>query len=198
MVETKEDVEFVQNNIIVLKKWDKTSGSLEKEPGLRELIEEVGFAISDLVPLLSSQFPENIKLEEVNDSEGNLIEKVGTEILTVGGKTLDRLLVVAFPAAAKQNLKEMTRFKAGGEVILIIDGKAELTFAKRIVGDAVHQEDLSKIEVNTGDLIISKDVPNNWSKVLGESFSFIYFVGNPLGDQKYGRVPKSVVKVEES
>ena len=92
----------------------------------------------------------------------------------------------------------MTRFKAGGEVVLMIGGKAELTYAKKIVDGVIFKGDLKTEVVERGDLIISRDVPNNWSRVIEDKFSFIYFVGNPIGNQRYGDVPKEKVPVKTS
>jgi hypothetical protein len=185
-----ERVENLDNNIAVVKAWDKTAESLDLEPGLSELVQKIGFTVTDLVAVLNKDFPEDAKFQVVNSSDGVKIEDVATEAMTVDGKPLDRLLVIAYPPAAKQDLKIMTRFKVGGEVILIKGGRAELTYASKIFEGIISKGDLKTIELEQGDLVISSDVPNNWSRVVGDSFSFSYLVGNPDGNQRYDEVPK--------
>ena len=89
----------------------------------------------------------------------------------------------------------MTQFKSGGEVILVTDGEAELTYADKISDGFIAKSDLRSVKVSRGDLIISTNTPNNWTKI-GDDFSFIYFVGNPDGYQRYADVPKEKIPVK--
>lgn len=182
-------------NFLIIKNWDKTVVSLEHQVGLEVLTKRMGFDLQTLVTTLTGDFPENMKLEEVKNPAGEKIEDVGTEIITVNDKPLDRLLVIAYPPAANPLPKEMTKFKSGGEVILITEGEAEITYAQGKINGSIARSDLKTEKVGKGDLIISTDTPNNWTKVLGDKFTFMYFVGNPNGPQKYGDIPKEKIPV---
>lgn len=184
------------DGIIIVKNWDHTEESLRLVAGLETRVGEIGFTVPTLVELLNKEFPADKPVETVRNSKGEVIEDVASEVLSVNGRPLDHAKVVAYPPAANPDLQEMTKFKSGGEVILMLDGTAELTYAKSVVGGIIPRSSLQAERVAEGDLIVSTDTPNNWTKVIGDKFSFIYFVGNPNGPQKYGDVPKEKVQVK--
>jgi hypothetical protein len=191
-----EEKPSANDGIIIVKGWDRKEESLKSVSGLEKRIGEMGFTLSDLVKVLTKEFIEGIPFERVDNEKGEVIEDVATEVLFVNGKSLDHLQVVAYPPLTNADLKEMTQFKTGGEVILVIDGAAELTYAKSVINGYIPRSSLQTEKVEDGDLIISTNTPNNWTKIMGEKFSFIYFVGNPNGPQKYGDVPKSKIPVK--
>lgn len=190
-----EEESSADNGIIIIKSWDRTLESLRSVVGLEERIGEIGFTVSTLIEVLNKEFPANMPVESVSNDKGELIDEMETEVLSVNGRPLDHTRVVAYPPAANANLQEMTKFKSGGEVILMIDGTAELTYAKSVIGGIIPRSSLQTERVEPGDLIISTNMPNNWTKMFGDSFSFVYFVGNPNGPQKYVDVPKEKIPV---
>lgn len=185
-----------QVGFIIVKNWDITVTSLQQQAGLEALVVQMGFDLQTLVATLNREFPKDITLTEVNNPAGEKIEDVGTETITVNDRPLDRLSVMAYPSAANANPEEMTRFKSGGEVILLVEGEAEITYAPRVRGEFIPKSDLKSARVKKGDLIISADTPNNWTRVYGDKFTFTYFVGNPDGPQRYGDIPKVKVPVK--
>ncbi len=191
-----EEKPSTNDAIIIIKGWDRTEELLRSVAGLEELIGKIGFTPSTLVEILNKEFPADMPVESVRNDKGEVIDEMVTEVLSVNGRPLDHTLVVAYPPAANSNLEEMTQFKSGGEVILMVDGVAELTYAKSVIGGIIPRSSLLTERVEPGDLIISTDTPNNWTKMFGDKFSFIYFVGNPNGPQKYGDVPKEKIPVK--
>jgi len=183
-------------HFVVIKSWDKSLGSLQKEHDLEHLVSQIGLDLSTLAAILTKEFPHNLELEEVKNPSGEKIEDVGTEAMTVNGRPLDRLLVIAYPSVANSDPREMTQFKTGGEVILVTEGEAEITFAPKVQEGVIARQDLWREKVSEGDLIVSTDTPNNWTNIYGDKFTFIYFVGNPSGPQKYSEVPKTKVPVK--
>lgn len=190
-----EEKPSTNDGIIIVKGWDHTAESLSSVVGLETRVGEIGFTVLTLVELLNKEFPANMPVESVRNDKGEVIDEMTTEVLSVNGRPLDRSRVVAYPPAANADLQEMTEFKSGGEVILMIDGAAELTYAKSVVGGIIPRSSLQTERVEPGDLIISTNTPNNWTKMFGDSFSFVYFVGNPNGPQKYGDIPKEKIPV---
>lgn len=184
------------DSLIIVKNWDHTTESLRAVVGLEGRAEKIGFALPTLVELLNREFPTNMTVETVRNGAGQVIDEVSSEVLSINDRPLDHMRVVAYPPAANTNLQEMTQFKAGGEVVLMLDGAAELTYAEGIVGGVIPQSSLKTEKVESGDLMISTDTPNNWTKVFGDKFSFVYIVGNPDGPQKYGDVPKEKILVK--
>lgn len=182
-------------NFLIIKDWDKTVESLQRQAGLETLVLKMGFDLPTLVATLNREFPKDIRLEEVNNSAGEKTDDIGTETITVNGRPLDRQLGIAYPPAANPLPTEMTRFKYGGEVILVTGGGGEITYAQGKTGGSISRSDLKSEKVGKGDLILSTDAPNIWTKVLGDNFTFIYFVGNPNGPQKYSDIPKGKIPV---
>lgn len=181
--------------LLIVRDWDRKIESLNNNPQISSILSNMGFDLSTLFSLLTSEFPNNTKFEEVKNSSGEKIEEVATERLIVNGRPLERLLVIAYPSLANNPSGKMTQFESGGEAILVTDGEAEITFASRVSHDTISQSDLVVEKVKKGDLILSVDTPNNWTAVLGNRFTFLYFVGNPSGAQRYGDVPKKSVSV---
>jgi hypothetical protein len=169
-----------KKRFLIIKGWDKTVESLQRQPELETLIGEMGFDLSTLVEILNKEFPKNMVFEKVNNANGEKIEDVVTEKLMVNGRPLDRLLVKALSAAANSSLTEMTRFKTGGEAVLVTEGEADITYAT-VAGRDISKSDLITEKVRKGDLMISTDTPNNWSKIYGDTFAFIYIVGIIFG-----------------
>ena len=182
--------------IIIVKNWDHTEKSLKSVTGLETRVGEIGFSVPTLVELLNKEFPADMPVESVRNDKGEVIDEVATETISVNSRSLDHARVVAYPPAANPDLQEMTRFKSGGEVILMLDGAAELTYAKAVVEGIIPKSSLQAESVSAGDLIISTDTPNNWTKIFGDKFSFVYFVGNPDGPQTYKDVPKEKIPVK--
>jgi len=143
------------SNIMIIKNWDRTIESLQKEFNLDLLVEAIGFDIKQLTDLLNKSFPKNSQTHEEFNDKKEKTETVIVETLTVNGKPLDRLHVTVFPPAAKENLTEMTKFKYGGEIILVTEGNAEITYADVIIGDKVFQTNLKTSKVTKNDLIIA-------------------------------------------
>lgn len=184
-----------QMPFIIVKNWDRTVESLRLQIGLESMVLSMGFDLATLVNVATKEFPENIKSVEEHNAAGEKIEDVTVEVMTINDRLLDRLLVKAYPAAANPNLTEMTQFQAGGEVILVTSGEADLTYADKISGGSIAKADLKTVKLEKGDLVISTNTPNNWTRV-GEGFSFIYFVGNPQGEQRYSAIPKDKLLVK--
>lgn len=182
-------------NLVIIKLWDKRIESLLKHPSFEALSNKIGFQLITLFGILNEEFPENIDFVEEFSPTGEKTEDVAVEQVTVNGRPLDRLLVKAYPPAANPNPTTMTQFKSGGEVILVTDGEAELTYADKISDGLIAKSDLKSVEVSRGDLIISTNTPNNWTRI-GDDFSFIYFVGNPNGSQRYADIPKEKIPVK--
>jgi len=191
-----ESVRRQGKNFVIIKAWDKTLESLQKETKLASLVSQMGFDLATLVETLNKEFPQDLEMEAVLNSSKEKIEDVGTETLMVNNRPLDRLLVIAYPSAANPNPSQMTQFKGGGEVILVTEGKAEITFAPKVQAGTIAKQDLVTEKVGEGDLIVSTDIPNNWTKIHGDKFIFIYFVGNVSGNQRYKDIPKEMVPVE--
>lgn len=197
MKETDSDNENMQaiSNFVIVKNWDRKIDSLKNHPFITTLSQNIGFNLPTLVATLTRIFPQDIefKPEVVNDEK---IEDVAIETIEeVNGRPLDRLLVIAYPAAANPNIKKMTKFKSGGEVILVTGGEAEITYATETAEGFIPKSSLKTEKVTAGDLIISADTPNNWTSISGENFAFMYFVGNPNGPQKYGDIPKEKILI---
>jgi len=183
-------------NFMIVRGWDNTVESLQRQAGLETLVLQMGFDLPTLAATLNRKLPEELKLEEIHDkSTGKKIEDVSTETIIVNDRPLDRLLVIAYPPAAKAIPSEMTKFKLGGEVMFITEGEAEITYAQRETGGSIARSDLKTERVGRGDLILSTDTPNNWTSVIGDTFTFIYFVGNPNGPQRYNDIPKENITV---
>jgi len=182
-------------NIVVIRLWDKRIESLEKHPTFETLANRMGFQLITLVETIQKEFPGNIDFAEEFNPAGEKIEDVAVEQLTVNGRALDRSLVKAYPPAANPNPTSMTQFQFGGEVILVTDGEAELTYANKISDGSIAKSDLKTAKVERGDLVISTNTPNNWTRIE-DDFSFIYFVGNPDGEQKYSAIPKTKLLVK--
>ena len=183
-------------NLVIIKNWDGTVETLQRQPGLESTASQMGFDLPTLVATLNSQFSEGLTSHPEYNAVREKTEDVVAETIMVNNRPLDRLLVTAYQPAANPNPAEMTKFKSGGEVILITDGEAEITFAPKMIGDSISRSDLKTERVGKGDLIISTDTPNNWTRVDGEKFSFIYFVGNPNGPQRYGDIPKEKIPLK--
>lgn len=183
-------------NFMIVRHWDKTVESLRQQTGLEALVLQMGFDLPTLTATLNREFPQELKFEAVNNSVGEKIEDVGTETITVNDRLLDRLQVIAYPSAANVTPTEMTKFKSGGEVILVTQGEAEITHAQMLDDGSIYRGNLISEKVEKGDLIVSTDTPNNWTKVVGDKFTFIYFVDNPNGPQKYGDIPKDKISVK--
>jgi hypothetical protein len=155
----------------------------------------MGFSIPILTETLNREFPTNIEAHTETNTAGEKTEDVAVETITINGRPLDRLLVIDYPPAANPNPAEMTQFQLGGEIILVTEGEAEITFATEVQDGAVQRTGLRTEHVSRDDLIISTDTPNNWTRVIGDKFAFIYFVGNPSGPQRYADIPKTKVRV---
>lgn len=183
------------DEILIVKNWDHTEESLRLVAGLETRVGEIGFTVPILVELLNKEFPADMPVTSVRNDKKEVIDEMETEVLSVNGKPLDYTRVVAYSPAANSDLQEMTKFKSGGEVILMLNGAAELTYAKNVIGGVIPKNSLQTERVAAGDLIISRDTPNNWTKVFGDKFSFIYFVGNPNGPQTYVDVPKEKIPI---
>lgn len=183
-------------NFVIIRNWDRTIDSLQRQVGVETLVIQMGFDLQTLVATLNREFPESLSVHSEYNAAGEKTEDVVVETMTANNRPLDRLLVMAYPPAANPSPAEMTRFKAGGEVILVTEGEAEITFATRVMGNFISRSDLKPEKVRKGDLIISTDTPNNWTGIDGNEFSFIYFVGNPGGPQRYGDVPKVKVSIQ--
>lgn len=182
-------------HFFVIRQWDGTREALVSHPGAQALIERVGFDVDTLVGLLTSEFPSDVSIHEELDNRGSKTEDVAVEQLTVNGWPLDRIMVTGYPAFAKPVGDTLTQFLSGGEVILVKDGVAELTYAENVEGDSVLRDRLQTVRLEEGDLVISTDTPNNWSGMGGNEFRFLYFVGNPNGPQRYSDVLKRSVSV---
>lgn len=181
---------------IIVKNWDRSVESLQRQPGLESLVLAMGFNLPALVDVATKGFPEDIESVEEHNEKGEKIEDVTIESMIANGRPLDRLLVKAYPAAANPEPTTMTQFQSGGEVILVTNGVAEITYADKISDGSIAKSDLKTAKVERGDLVISTNIPNNWTRIAGESFSFIYFVGNPKGLQKYADIPKEKIPVK--
>ena len=181
--------------LIIVKGWDRTEGSLRRQPGLEPIVLEIGFDLPTLTEIVTKVFPQNINPVEERNSKGEKTEDVTVEVITVNSRPLDRLLVKAYQPAANPNSAEMTQFQIGGEVILLTSGEADLTYADKITDGLIAKADLKTVKLEKGDLVISMNTPNNWTRI-GGNFSFIYFVGNPAGPQKYPEVPKVKIHVK--
>ncbi len=187
--------ESSEAHFVVVRNWDRSSDSLQNNTAVVQLIEKVGFSTQILTEVLNKEFSTNIEAHAEYNINGDKTEDIVREKITVNGKPLDLLSVTAYPPAANTNPTEMTQFLSGGEVIFITEGEAELTIANKVYCGTIERTQLRIEPVKKGDLIISTDTPNNWTKVYGSSFSFIYFVGNPNGPQQYKEVPKKKVKI---
>ncbi len=192
----KEHISDTHPHFLVIRQWDGSRDSLVAHPGAQALIEGMGFTADIFVDLLTKDFPSDAPIHEEPDDQGNKIEDVAVENLSVNDRQLDRLLVTGYPSFAQPISEKMTQFLAGGEVILIQGGVAELTYSESVEDGIVLRENLKSVRVAKGDLILSTDTPNNWSGIEGDKFSFLYFVGNPSGPQRYSDVPKRSVAVQ--
>lgn len=182
-------------NFFVVRNWDGTIESLRQNSGLESLVEQMGFQLDILVQTLNREFPEDIIPKEEFNADGQKTESVLIQQMNVNDRPLERRLPTLYPPAANPNPDNMTQFKQGGEVIWVKQSEAELTYASKVSGRKIMYTDLIPIKVNQGDLIISTNTPNNWTKIPQEGFSFIYFVGNPGGDQVYSAVAKDKIPV---
>jgi hypothetical protein len=182
-------------NSAIVKNWDRTVESLRQRQGLEELVQKLGFDLPTLVATLNAEFPADFELKDEFNAKGVKIEDLGTETITANGREIERLLVVAYPTAANTTLTEMTKFKYGGEVIFVTDGEAAITYAQDASDTVISREGLQSERVQKGDLLIFTDVPNNWTQIFGDKFTFIYFVGNPNGPQVYKAIPKEKIPV---
>ncbi len=196
MAQELDEVLNIQMPLIIVKNWDKTVETLKRQTGLESMALSMGFDLTTLADVATKEFPQNVELVEEHNAKGEKIEDVTVEGMTVKGRPLDRLLVKAYPAAANPEPTAMTQFQFGGEIILVADGEAELTYADKIINGSIAKQDLKTAKVEKGDLIISTNTPNNWTKISGESFSFVYFVANPNGQQKYSEVPKIKIPIK--
>jgi hypothetical protein len=183
------------NTLLVVRGWDRKIESLQQNPQVSGVLSGMGFDLHTLFSLLTDKFPSDMKVEEFRKAPDKKIEDIATQKLTINGRPLERLLVTAYPSIVNEPIEKMTQFEVGGEAILVTDGEAEITFASKVSLDQILQSDLVTEKVKKGDLILSTNVPNNWSKVVGDKFAFIYFVGNPIGPQRYGDVLKKSIPV---
>ena len=184
-----------QMPLIIVKNWDRTVESLQRQVGLESMALSMGFELTILVGVATKPLPENIASGEEHNAKGEKIEDVTVEEMTVNDRPLDRLLVKAYPEAANPEPTAMIQFKSGGEVILVTNGEAEIAYADKIIDGAIAKSDLKTAKVERGDLVISTNTPNNWTRIE-DDFSFIYFVGNPDGEQKYSAIPKTKLLVK--
>jgi len=182
-------------NFTIVKNWDRTITSLQQSEGIESLALQIGFGLPSLVQTLNLEFPNNLTPHAERDATGEKNEDILSETIVVNERPLERLLVTAYPPAAKSAHTEMTKFNSGGEVILITEGEAEITYAPGVTGEFIPRSALKRERVSKGDLILSTDAPNNWTKILGDKFTFIYFVGNPNGTQVYSAIPKEKIPV---
>ncbi|MBI3619543.1 hypothetical protein HY214_00120 [Candidatus Roizmanbacteria bacterium] len=183
-------------NFKIVKNWPGTVLSLEHQAGLEALVKQMGFDLPTLAATLNREFSQGLTPYPVHNAAGEKIEDIIAETIIVNNRLLDRLLVTAHPLVANPNPTEMTKFRTGGEVILVTEGAAEITFAPRVTDNIIAKSGLITTRVENGDLIVSTDTPNNWTQVLGDKFTFIYFVGNPNGSQKYSDIPKEKISVK--
>lgn len=191
----KESPVYNDQHFVVVRQWDRTVESLRQNPHLEGIVKQMGFDLQTLADLAIRDFPASLAFQEVLNAQSQKIEDVATEVLEVNGRRLERLNVIAYSLAAHPDPAEMTQFQAGGEVIYVTDGAAHLTYAPQVHGDSIPRDSLQAIRVEKGDLVLSTNIPNNWTSIEGGSFTFIYFVGNPDGVQRYGDVRKKKIPV---
>lgn len=184
-----------QAHFVIVKNWDKSVATLQERAELVGLVSQIGFDLQTLATTATREFQNGLPVHAEHNAGGKKTEDVVVETITVNGRPLDRLLVIAYPPAANKTPTAMTRFISGGEVIFVISGEAEITFAPNATKESISKSDLRSERVGKGDLIISTDTPNNWTIVDGEQFTFVYFVGNPSGLQRYADIPKERVPV---
>jgi hypothetical protein len=196
MVEDRAEMTDTSTRLIVVRKWNRTYQALAEVPGFVDLAKRIGFGLADIVTLLN-RAPSRIKnIKSEHNADGSKCEDVSLHTLLINEKPTDLLSVVGYPPLANPTPAYMTRFMVGGEVVFVTRGAAELTYAKRLTNGEVAKIDLCTLILGEGDLMVSSDTPNNWSRVLGDRFVFTYFVGNPEGNNVYADVPKEKIKVK--
>jgi len=190
----KENASFSQPYMII-RNWDKKIESLQQIEGIDKLVRTTGLDIDTIVEVLNFDFPDDVKLDEIKDENGVKIEDLISKTINIKNQLLEYLFVIAYPTVVRPNLTSMTQFEAGGEVILITDGEADMTFSSQVLEDHIPSSSLRTERVKKGDLIIISNIPNNWTKIYGDNLKFKYFVGNPNGNHKYSEVIKKSIPI---
>jgi hypothetical protein len=186
-IERCEELPDVSVPMVVIRHWYPTMDSLSKNPQAAALLKTMGYTPYDIYDIVTHRV-ENIEYE------GQRGEHVFHQPLWHISPMVDRSLIHAHTKLKRPQPTEMTQFLSGGEVIKVLNGIGVLTYAAAVTEGVIRRQDLRTLTVYQGDLIISTCTPNTW-KDMTPDFVFMYFVGNPVGERTYEKIPKIALPI---